>query len=240
MLPAIAITALGQEFDAVSVKPSDPNRSGGTVVNLTPGAGLRVSNATLKDMIETAYDVRSFQIVGGPSWVAQTRYDVTATAGPKQAAPASSEVRLRAQGMLKDRFQLQLHRETRNESIYSLVVANGGIKPGFALTDSPHRGVNAGKGTMIGEAASMADLISKLSRLLDRPIVNNTGLEGKYDCELEWTPDVGPPSDGQPAEGGLGPSLFSAVQQQLGLRLEATKGPVEILVIDHVERPSEN
>jgi uncharacterized protein (TIGR03435 family) len=108
-------------------------------------------------------------------------------------------------------------------------------------TDSPHRGVNAGKGTILGEAASMADLTSKLSGLLDRPVMNSTGLEGRYDFKLEWTPDPGPSApDGGPLETSLGPSLFTSLQQQLGLRLEGTKGPVDVLVIDHVDKPSEN
>jgi uncharacterized protein (TIGR03435 family) len=94
---------------------------------------------------------------------------------------------------------------------------------------------------MLAEAASMKDLAYKLSRLLGRPVVNNTGLDGNYDFKLEWTPDAGAPApDRQPVEASIGPSLFSALQQQLGLRLEATKGPVDILVIDRVDRPTEN
>jgi len=113
------------EFDAVSVKPSDPNSRNGTVVSLTRGGGLRVTNATLKDLIETAYDVRDFQILGGPTWVGVTKYDVTATPGtrPEGAAasgPGNNNLRLRVQAMLKDRFQLRLHRETRSVPIYSL------------------------------------------------------------------------------------------------------------------------
>ena len=224
------------------MKPSDPNSHDGTVVNLTPGGGLRVVNATLKDMIETAYDVRLFQILGGPSWAGVTRYDVTATGGANQSRTGWTEVRLKVQAMLKDRFRLQLHRETRILPVYSLVVAKGGIKPdGLSATSGPNRGINAGKGTMLGEATSMANLAYKLSRLLDRPVVNNTGLEGNYDFKLEWTPDVEPaaPNSGI-VETPIGPSLFSALQQQLGLRLEATKGPVDILVIDHADRPTEN
>jgi uncharacterized protein (TIGR03435 family) len=235
------------EFDAVSVKPSDPNSRNGTVVSLTRGGGLHVINATLKDLIETAYDARELQILGVPAWASATKYDVTATPGthPEGAAvsqPGNNNVRLKVQAMLKDRFQLQLHRETRSVPVYSLVVARGSIKPGvLRATDSPHKGVNAGQGTMLGEAASMTDLTHKLSRLLDRLVVNHTGLEGNYDFKLEWTPDPGPSApDGQPVETSLGPSLFRALQQQLGLRLEATKGPVDVLVIDHVGKPSEN
>ena len=87
----------------------------------------------------------------------------------------------------------------------------------------------------------MADLTSKLSRLLDRPVMNSTDLEGHYDFKLEWTPDSGPSApDGEPMATSLGPSLFTALQQQLGLRLEGTKGPVDVLVIDHLDKPSEN
>jgi uncharacterized protein (TIGR03435 family) len=235
------------EFDAVSVKPSEPNSTHGTVVGVTPSGALHIVNATLKDLIETAYDVRVFQIEGGPKWADATRYDVNATPGtrPQGAAvppPGWTNVRFKVQALLKDRFQLQLHRETRIGPIYSLAIAKGGIKSSaLSATQSPHRGINAGQRTMLGEAASMADVAYKLSRLLGRPVVNNTGLEGNYDFKLEWTADPGPSApDGAPAETSLGPSLFSALQQQLGLRLEATKGPVDVLVIDHADKPAEN
>jgi bla regulator protein blaR1 len=237
------------EFEAVSVKASDPNSRHGTVVAFTPGAGLHVANATLKDLIETGYDVRQFQIQGGPSWAGSSKYDVAGTpnphvdvaAGAKQPRPGNDDVRLKVQAMLKDRFHLELHRETRNGTIYSLVAAHGGAKPALRATGSPSRGINAGQGTMLGEAASMTQLAYKLSRLLERPVVNNTSLEGNYDFRLEWTPEPGPPApDGQLEESSIGPSLFSALQQQLGLRLEATKGFTDVLVIDHVEKPSEN
>jgi uncharacterized protein (TIGR03435 family) len=231
------------EFDAVSVKPSDPNSRHGTVVDVTPGGTLHVVNATLKDLIETAYDVRSFQIEGGPKWADAIRYDVNATPGTRPPGtpgppPGWTNIRFKVQALLKDRFQLKLHRETRIVPVHSLVVAKGGIKPeGLVATGSPRKGINAGQGSMLGEAASMADLSYKLSRLLQRPVVNNTGLEGNYDFKLQWTPD---PGSSAPVESPVGPSLFSALQQQLGLRLEATKGPVDVLVIDHVDRPSEN
>ncbi len=234
------------EFDAVSVKPSDPNSKHGTVVEVTPGGTLHVVNATLKDLIETAYDVRTFQVEGRPKWADAAKYDVDATPGTRPPGasgppPGWTNVRLKVQALLKDRFQLQLHRETRIAPIYSLSVAKGGIKLSvLSATGNPHRGIAAGQGSMLGEAASMADLTTKLSRLLARPVVNNTGLEGNYDFKLEWTPDSGPSAPDQPVESPLGPSLFSALQQQLGLRLEATKGPVDILVIDRAEKPSEN
>ena len=235
------------EFDAVSVKPADPNSIHGTVVDVTAGGTLRVVNATIKDLIETAYDVRAFQIEGVPKWSNANKYDVDATPGTRpqntvDPPPGWTDVRSKVQALLKERFQLQLHRETRTRGIYSLAIAKAGIKSsGLSVTQSPHRGINAGQGTMLGEAASMADLASKLSRLLELPVVNNTALEGNYNFRLEWTPDAGPSApDGHPAEPPIGPSLYSALQQQLGLRLEAIKGPVDILIIDRVEKPSEN
>jgi bla regulator protein BlaR1 len=231
------------EFDVASVKPSNPNSTNGMVVS-APGGRLHVVNATLKDLIETAYDVRSLQIEGGPRWADASKYDVDATPGtPPQGATLPptgwTNVRFEVQALLKDRFQLQLHRETRTAPIYSLAIAKGGIK--LSATHSPQKGINAGQGTMLGEAASMTQLAYKLSRLLQRPVVNNTGLEGNFDFKLEWTPDLGPSApDGQPVDSSGGPSIFSALQEQLGLRLEATKGPVDVLVIDHVDRPSEN
>ena len=235
------------EFDAASVKPSNPNSTNGTVVSVTPGGRLHVVNATLKDLIEAAYDVRSFQIEGGPKWANATKYDVDATPGtrPQSAAfpPQNwTNVRFEVQALLKDRFQLQLHREARVAPIYSLAIAKGGIRSSvLSATQSPQKGITASQGTMLGEAASMTQLAYKLSRLFERPVVNNTGLEGNYDFKLQWTPDP-PPSapDGQPVDTSVGPSIFSALQEQLGLRLEATKGPVDVLIIDHVDQPSEN
>jgi uncharacterized protein (TIGR03435 family) len=234
------------EFDAASVKPSDPDSRNGTVVNVTPGGALHVVNATLKDLIQTAYDVRSFQIEGGPRWTDAAKYDIEATPGPRprnaSAAQGWTDVRLEFQALLKERFHLQLHRETRIAPVYSIVISKGGVKAsGLSATQSPHRGINAGQAAMQGEAASMQDLASKLSRLLGRPVVNNTNVKGNYDFKLEWTPDSGPAAPGgPPAETTPGPSLFSAIQEQLGLRLEAAKGPVEMLVIRDAKKPSQN
>jgi bla regulator protein BlaR1 len=232
------------EFDVASVKPSNPNSANGTLVN-APGGRLHVVNATIKDLIETAYDVRSFQIMGGPKWADASKYDVDAIPGtlPQGAAAIGwTDVRLEVQSLLKDRFQLQLHRETRSGPVYSLVIAKGGIKSGaLSATGSPQKGINAGQGTILGESASITQLAYKLSRLLQRPIVNNTGLEGNYDFKLEWTPDLEPSAPvGQPRDASGGPSIFTALQEQLGLRLEAGKGPVDVLIIDHVDKPSKN
>jgi uncharacterized protein (TIGR03435 family) len=126
--------------------------------------------------------------------------------------------------------------------MYSLLVAKNGVKTGsLRATSNPRRGINARQGEMVGEAAPMAILASRLSNQLGRPVVNNTGLEENYDFDLQWAPDLGPAvQDAQTAADSAGPSIFTALQEQLGLRLEAIKGPVEVIVIDQVENPSEN
>lgn len=224
-------TALwAQEFEVASIKPASSDRNG-MLVSFVPGGGLRVSNATLKDLIETSYQVRSFQILSGPSWIGVARYDVTATS---EAPVDDSVVRREVQSLLKKRFQLQTHRETRELPEYSLVVEKSGIKPeGLRVSENRRRGINARQGAMTGEAAPMASLALVLSRQLERPVVDNTGLQGNYDFMVEWTPDLAD-SDSP------GPSLFTALREQLGLRLEATKGPVEVIVVDGAEKPSEN
>ncbi len=122
---------------------------------------------------------------------------------------------------------------------YSLVVEKGGVKPaGLRMTDSARRGVNSRTGAMTGEAAPMASLAIALSRQLERPVLDNTGLEGNYDFSLHCTLDLSPGD--QALTDSSGPSLFTALREQLGLRIEATRGPVEVIVIDGAERPSEN
>jgi bla regulator protein blaR1 len=245
ILPARAQETTGDlKFEVATVKPSNPSSGNGTLVDVTPGGRFHAVNATVKDLIETAFDVRSFQIAGGPKWDDAAKYDVEAIPGTLPPAAEDrtkvwTDARFELQALLKDRFQLQLHRAMRTGPVYSLVIAKGGVR--LLATQNPQQGINSSQGTMLGEAASMTQLAYKLSRLLQRPVVNNTRLEGNYDFKLEWQPDSDASlADSQRAANDLGPSLFSALQEQLGLRLVATRGPVDFLVIDHVNRPSAN
>jgi uncharacterized protein (TIGR03435 family) len=150
------------------------------------------------------------------------------------------------QSLLADRFKLVFHKETREEQIYDLVVDKGGSKLKVAVDTvkgSP-QGLRAGRGEVTGMAAPMQQLSNFLSEQLGRSVIDKTDLDGKYDFTLKWMPDPlasggssGP--DAIPLDPSA-PSLTAAVQEQLGLKLQPTKGPVEILVIDHVEKPSEN
>jgi bla regulator protein BlaR1 len=221
-------------FETASVKPGVPGNIGGSTYDFTPGGGLRVTNGTLKGLLETAYDVRDFQISGGPGWVNSERYDILA----RSASPADiKETRLKVQSLLAERFRLRVHRDTKELPVYVLAVARTGSKLAAGQVASAPEGINAGCGQMIGTRTSMANLAVKLSRQLDRPVLDRTGLSGKYDFRLDWTPDTGPCSTSSSPDS---PSLFTALQEELGLKLESTKGPVEVLVIDQVEKPSEN
>lgn len=244
------------QFEVASIRPSKPGGSGSTY-NFTPNNGVKVANGTLKGLIEMAYDVRDFQILGGPGWTDSEFFDIVAkseadasNSGPGSSSKNIEEIRRRLQGLLRERFQLEIRRESKDLPEYVLVVGKSGAKvKGSSANQSSGStaGINAACGQMVGTNATMANLAYKLSRTLDRPVVDQTKLLGNYDFVLRWTPDTGPCavsiSDSNSAaatSSGDGPSLFTAIQEQLGLRLESAKGPVDTLTIDHVAQPSAN
>jgi uncharacterized protein (TIGR03435 family) len=227
-------------FDAASIKPSKPGASGGSTFQFPPG-GLNIMNATLRDIIETAYSVRDFQILGGPGWLNTERYDISAKTSPNGAQPNGiPETRRRLQTLLAQRFHLEIHRETRDLPIYALIVGKNGSKLIEAEAPSSSQsppGIRTSCGQMTGTITPMANLAVYLERQLRRPVVDRTGLPGRYTFQVEWTPDSGPCSETGSSDG---PSLFTALQEKLGLKLESTKGPVDVIVVDHAEKASEN
>ncbi len=251
---AIEAQSVRPEFDVSSVKPNKTNCcfSGGAN-NGQAGA----EDSTLKALISLAYKVQEFQIVGGPGWIGSDRFDVEGRTEDKSADP--DRLRLMLRSLLEDRFKLKLHMETKQAPIYVLVVAKGGPKIKLAADQtSPdvngpskpgagpnHGAIKFGPGSRMGNAANFSLLVRLLSQRLDRPVIDRTGLSGRYDFLLQWTPEVGEAKvdpGGNPLAVGdtVGPSIFSAIQEQLGLRLESTRGPVDVLVIDSVEMPDEN
>ena len=230
------VSCLGQSFDAASVKPADPAAVGSTF-QFPAGGRLRISNGSLRQIIETAwYEFRDFQIVGGPSWLNSERYDISATSESHGTTDGIPEVRKKLQTLLRERFELQVHTETRELRLYRLVPAKSGPKIASAgETDSRPAGIQSSCGRMTGTNTTMANLAVYLSRQLHRPVEDDSGLADKYTFEVESTPDDAPCSP--PTEG---PSLFTALQEKLGLRLESAKGPQQVLVIDSVKKPSEN
>jgi uncharacterized protein (TIGR03435 family) len=175
-----------------------------------------------------------FKLWGGPGWIGTEKYDIEAKVDVSQVN-VHVDYGPMLQALLADRFRLRAHRETKELPVYSLVVAKNGPKltvhtgADGASTNTSH---GSGKATMVAIEASMAGLAERLGRELAAAVIDNTGLRENYDVTLEWAPNL-------TADSTL-PSIFTALQEQLGLRLESTKGSVEVLVIDSAEKASEN
>jgi uncharacterized protein (TIGR03435 family) len=219
-----------------------PDNPGGSTYEFLPGGGLRVKNSPLRGLIESAYDVRDFQIIGGPPWLDADRYDLLARSQPGDAAAPRAEdmkaTRLRLQALLADRFHLVVHRETRDLQEYALVVAKSGsmLVAVPAGTPPARAGVQSMCGRMTGTQAPISGLVLYLSRELKRPVLDRTGLAGRYNFELSWTPELAPCADAT----DNAPSIFTALLEQLGLRLDSIKGPVDTVVVDRVDKASED
>jgi uncharacterized protein (TIGR03435 family) len=244
-------------FEAASIKPSGPNTFGATI-RFLPGEGLLVSGASLKALIVTASGVRDFQIPDGPGRISSERFDVSARPETSDSPESSQDEQRKALGqqtverlrnLLEERFPLKFHRETKEQQVYALVVAKNG--PRLEQAKDGQGRMRMGRGMLTDQGAELGMLAFTLSNQLGRLVIDKTGLTGQYHFEWKWTPDPGQPATaplGPPPPGAAlprppdphGPSIFTAVEEQLGLRLESQEAPVETLVIDRVETPSEN
>jgi uncharacterized protein (TIGR03435 family) len=238
------------EFEVATIKPS-PLDSPGRWIKMQSANRFYAKNHTLKTLIQAAYNLTPRAVSGGPSWVDSDRYEILAeTSG--NVRPDLDEQMSMLRKLLADRFNLKFHREEKEFSIYALTVVKNGLKLKESTVDpdaSPEGPpplvfvLSPESVRLPGRSATMAETASVFQRAaLDRPVVDRTGLSGRYDFDLEFTPD-------ESMFGGLGlkgtpestkPDLFTAMQQQLGLKLEALRGPVDTIVIDHAERPSDN
>ena len=228
-------------FEAASIKPSQAV-DGGRSIRPSPGGGLIAGNATLKSLILVAYSILDFQLSGGPAWLDSAGYDIVA----KPSADARGNVRLRLQALLADRFKLKFHREMKELPVFALIVEKNGLKLQEARRGPKDGDGNfrAGRGRLTGQMVPISDLAGMLSGLVGRTVQDRTGVKGLFDLKLDWTPDesqsTAPVGAGEAPPDASGPSIFTALQEQLGLKLEASKGPVEIIVIDHAEKAAEN
>ena len=220
-----------------------------------PRGGLQTENTTLMTLLGFAYHVPDYRIVGAPGWVSSERYDVTFTPDKTDVGPGpgvslkdldawTDRSRQRLQAVLRDRFGLLLRASTREMPIYALTAAKGGDRLVPHATNGPPVGFYYyGPGHIEATETSLQALADHLSNDVGRPVVDETGLMGQYDFKLVWTPDsevsLGTPPAGV-SSSGAGPSIFTALTEQLGLRLESTKGPVQIYAVEKVERPTEN
>jgi len=237
-------SAPAQTFEVASVKPSDPNARGGRIS--FPNGTFTATNIPARSLITLAYDIPSFQLAGGgPSWISDQRYDLLAklpsdavkTAGPERFA----QMRTALQALLADRFQLVIHRETQMIPGYFLVVGKSGFKL-KKTADDGQADFSSNRGKLTAHRISIELLARNLSGSLSCPVVDMTGIKGVFDLTLEWSPDEveSPVKAGGEAAEPAGPSIFAAVQEQLGLKLEKQKAPVEMIVIDRIEKPPAN
>ena len=232
-------------FEVATIKPADPDHSGQYIK--LEGTNRFVGKAyTLKLLIAAAYDLNPKTISGGPAWLESDRYDILAVT-PGEVRPNHDEQMSMLRNLLVDRFKLTFHREQKEFSIYQLEVAKGGpkLKPSASRPDEPvivgPAVVYPERVVLPGRNATMGNFVSLLQRaILDRPVVDKTGLAGRYDFDLEWEPDETQFGGDVPARSdkAASPPLFVALQQELGLKLEATRGPVGALVVDKAERPT--
>lgn len=266
MCSAVAVHPRAQSaapsFEVVSIKP---NKSGdaATELGFQRGGRFRAINETLWRLIGEAYATSSalprFQMFGGPAWIDADRFDVEAV---PEGSPDADQGHAMLRTLLADRFRLIVHRETRELPIYNLVRAraNGSLGPQLhssnvdcaarraaagtvpiPLSGQPGScGVRFGRGRSSATGMTMPQLAEiALSRSVSRPVVDRTGLDGAFDWILEWTPDQQPPAGNEPVSIDPNhPSIFAAIQEQLGLKLEPARGPVAVLVIDRAEHPT--
>lgn len=215
------------EFEVASIKPNKTNER---MYFGLRGPSLTVKNISVKGLIQIAYGKRDFQITGGPRWISTETFDVDAKA--ESPAKATHDM---MKSLLATRFNLIVHSEIKEATVYNLVIAKSGLKmkPSADQSD-PDRGgpKQLEPGRMVGEGIPMYILTNLLSNAVGYAVINKTGLTGKYDIDLQYTPDADTDS--------LDVLLMSALEKQLGLKLESAKAPQEVLVVDRVAHPSAN
>jgi uncharacterized protein (TIGR03435 family) len=221
-------------FDAASIKPSQSLEDGGGL-RLLP-QGIDVTNFPVRSLIAAAYKVRTDQVIGGPAWIDRDRFDIKATAG-RSVTPA--EVLQMEQALLADRFKLSITRDTRELPVWALVMARGDRKLGPSMRacegDCTPRGPLTFGQTIswTGRGISVAAIAQTLASYVRGTVVDRTGLTGAFDFELKWS-DKTTAGDTQ----GDTVSVFTALQEQLGLKLESSRGPVDVLIVEDVQKPS--
>ena len=235
-------------FDVATIKPSNPATPGQSILVGRGGSNLfTTTNTTLNDLITFAYGLHVRQIIGGQSWLESDRFDITAKP-EAPGIPNATQLRTMVQKLIAERFALAFHIEKREMPAYVITVGkdgpkltkneSGGILPGFG---------GRGPGSVGVRNSTMAEFAGFLqARILDRPVVDQTGIAGRFDFTLDWRPDLaqagppGGPAPQLPPEVEARPDLFTAIQEQIGLKLESSRAPVEAYVIDKVQKPSEN
>lgn len=250
----VAQTDSGPKFEAVSIKRSAPDSA--TFMKAHPGGKLEFSGVTLTGLIALAYRVQEYQVSGAPAWGRTARFSVNTTAAEN---PSSDRLFQMMQALLAERFSLKQHLETKEEPVYLLIARKAGNRPATGLQvttegscvkvegpapPDPNACGSLGMGSnhLDAHEISMARLADALGRVLHRKVIDKTGLSEKFNVSLRWNPDdleQPPPGDAAKLSSDI-PSIFVAIREQLSLGLEASKAPIEVLVVDQVEMPTEN
>lgn len=232
-------------FEVAAIKATAPDDRGGRFLTMQGAHQFVAKGYTLKFMVAAAYNVPPRVIAGGPAWVDSDRYDILAST-PGDGRPTLDQQMAMLRTLLSDRFHLAIHRESREMSVYELTVGKRGARLAESTAaDAQPILVNRvfpGRIQLPARNATMAQFASMLQRsVFDRPVVDKTGLTGRYDFDLEWTPDETQFDGRLPASlttSGEKPDLFAAIEAQIGLKLEASRSRVDIIVIDRVDRPT--
>jgi uncharacterized protein (TIGR03435 family) len=226
-------------FEVATVKPSDP-KNGSQGFHSGDGRRINCDNETVADIVEFVFGMHAKQIVSAPQWFFDERWDVDGYPDVP-GEPDYKQMQGMYRKLLEERFALKLHRETRTLGAYVLTEGKGAPKLSKsvdqeAMSDTTFTQWNSQRRVLRVTSTTMAEFVSTMNSQLDKPLVDQTGLTGKWDFLLKWRPDTAPDTDDPNAL----PGLFTALQEQLGLKLEGGKVPVDVIVIDHVERPSAN
>ena len=247
--PKLMAADADPSFEVATIKPNDSGATSMQGLTLR-GRNFATRASSLGDLISFAYEVQAKQIVGGPDWIDKDRYDIAAVPD-QEGSPNPEQVRIMIRKLLADRFKLTFHHEKRELSAFVLSVGKNGqkITPTEIKGSLPGLGMQPGAGglTLIVRNGTMEDFTGFLQTLvLDRPVVDQTAITGKFDFSIKFTPDDSqfnghPPSLPKQADDAeAAPSLFEAIEQQVGLKLEAKKTQVTVIAIDHVDKPSAN
>jgi len=234
-------SAASASFDVAAIKPT-PASEEGFQWGPAPGGRFTAKGVTLKELISIAYGVQPFQVTGGAGWIRSERWSIDAKAEGFSGRLTREELQKPLQSLLSDRFKLRSHIETRKMPLFILTQAPGGPKLKPAQEQS--RTMGFGRGFINGSSANMDLLRRVLETLLERPVLNETGIGGQYQIYLEWTPE---PDEGASLGSAAGDlpdrklgSIFTELQEKLGLRLESKRAPAQIVVVESVERASSN
>jgi uncharacterized protein (TIGR03435 family) len=247
--PKLMAADADPSFDVATIKPNNSGAAGMQGLTLN-GRNFATRNSSLVDLISFAYEVQAKQIVGGPDWMDKDRYDIAAVPD-QEGAPNVQQLRVMMRKLLADRFKLTFHHDKRELSAYVLTVGKNGQKLTPTQLNGPLPGIGFRPGptglTLNVANGTLTDFTGFLQIIvLDRPVVDRTGVTGKFDFHVTFTPDDSE-FNGHPPKlpaatdtTEASPNLFTAMQEQLGLKLDAEKTPVDVMAIDHVEKPSPN